>query len=439
MVKRLALILGLLAVVTSATGAQEGAPAPNDAFRDAYNRSLAQATAANANLVATNDELYVQAVAAEMENARKRSDFEGYAALRAERERFLAEHQVPNRADPARTPALIANLWVQYRARRADTESSLARSHRVLTERYATLLEAVHRDLTAKGETARAAQVRAEIDRVMGTPAAQGGDAALAAKAPDEPEEQIIPCPLCDGTGKIPPPCDRCGSTGLCPGCGGEGKRPNPLRGTKGLITCLTCNGSGRCRFCTAPGVVQVTCTECKGSGKVRSLARVEDDPEPEAILPGPENPVPPPRPAPAYTPAERGDAVSRQFEEYRQRMESLQKQFVDGQVSEVDAAQVFAAPSAHLNKVLRSKVYLVSGFYRDVKVATTPLGGERRARSMLPYNHWVGRKAKKLSDTAGANAAVFVTYGYVNKDNITLFDIQRVEDVEAMKAQAAE
>ena len=81
--------------------------------------------------------------------------------------------------------------------------------------------------------------------------------------------------------------------------------------------------------------------------------------------------------------------------------------------------------------------MYLVNGFYREVKISPTP--ATQGGRSLIPYDHEVGKKAKKLFDAVGAGAPVIVTYGVVNKDNITVFDIERAGQNEAAPAKPVE
>ena len=315
----------------------------------------------------------------------------------------------------------------------------LDRSNAVLAlaGRYAARLDALKKQLTMQGQIDEALKFKAEVDRVRTSPAVASAQFALAeiasktakpgpAASPAEVAGETVACEKCGGTGRVTPDCPKCGNTAKCAACGGRGFVPSPMKGTRGTLKCVPCKGTGKCRECSAPDR-HAACPPCQGTGKVAG-----------ALRPRTSRPERPPAPAAAGEEPAAGNGEARvdnaalaradtELDEYLDKMSALHKLFKNGDIAPVEAGKALANPTKYAAKVLQSKVYLINGHPRGVRVAPTfndiPKGGNL----LLPYSRDVGVKAQETFKAVGENGEVVITYGVVNPENITLFDINKL------------
>jgi hypothetical protein len=100
--------------------------------------------------------------------------------------------------------------------------------------------------------------------------------------------------------------------------------------------------------------------------------------------------------------------------------MSGLSKQSSSGQHVNADFGTLMANPLKYKGKLVKSEALLVHAHERAVRVQ----GESGEAKTLIPYSQKVGTKAVSIMNDRGRNSRVFVTYGVVNADNITLFGI---------------
>jgi len=400
-----------------------------DSLRQSYEQSVQkQQVGAGTALLGKLDD-YRKALSALADKFQKAGDLEGLLACKQEQERFEMDKQIP--LEPASgTPAAIAKLQTDYRKSVAQMETDKYSGLLALTEKYVGQLNALKKQLTVQGEIDEALKMKAEVERVKTSAPVAAAEFAIAelgartaaATAPAGEDQATLPCAHCGGTGRVAPSCPKCKGTGRCSACGGKGMVPSQLKGTKGNIRCVPCKGTGKCRECSGPDK-QVACTICQGTGKVAKPLPPKGK-QPPSSGPAQVAVAPPAKDSASGSPV-KGSADA-ELDQYLETMAVLHKQFQDGVITKVEADKAFASPLKFAGKVLQSKVYLVNGHPRGVRVAPTyddiPKGGNL----LIPYSMEVGTKAQETSKDVGANGQVVITYGVVSRDNITLFAITR-------------
>lgn len=422
------LLAVLLAMVPGSVPAISTNAAPTlESMRRDYELSLQkqQAESGVAAIGKGND--YIKSLAALADTLQKAGDLEGLVAAKQEKERFEKEKQVPPQS-PAGLPPPVIKLQTDYRKNLAQAETEKYTGLISLTDKYVGQLNALKKQMTVDGQIDEALKMKAEADRVKSSPPVSAAQFALAelvakkeaASAPVEGAVETVPCIRCNGTGRVAPDCLRCGGSGRCVSCKGKGQVPSMLKGMGGVVRCTPCKGTGKCRECSNADKM-VACTACKGSGV---LAKA---PPPRIYAPRYTSSPPPAAPSNEGRVDSAAKAlVDSELDQYLETMASLHAQFKNGSVGREPAEKVLANPLQYGGKVLQSKVYLINGHPRGIRVAATRDAIPKGGTLLVPYSMDVGMKAQDTSKEVGANGEVVITYGVVNRDNITLFAISR-------------
>lgn len=425
----------LLALVLASLALHPGVAAPEeipslDALRQDYEQAL-QKVQMESGVAAGKAGQYAKALAALADKLQKDGDLEGLLAAKKEKERFDKAKQVPEET-PADLPPAVAKLQTDYRKSVSQSETDRNTAILTLTGKYVARLDALKKQLTMQGQIDEALKLKAEGERAKTSPVVASAEFALAElttkPAPQPPSaatsdttSDMVPCDKCEGTGHTAPPCPKCSNTGKCSSCDGRGMVPSPMKGTKGNLRCIPCKGSGQCRVCSGQEK-QIACAACQGSGKVAAPVLPRRDAGPKSS------------PWAIASPSSKGTAVGKntmgqvdtELDQYLEKMAGLHQLFKDGDFTPAAADKVIANPTPYTGKIIQSKVYLINGHPRGVRVAPSYEAIPKGGSLLIPYSRDVGVKAEEVFKAVGENGEVIVTYGIVSKENITLFDITR-------------
>ena len=108
--------------------------------------------------------------------------------------------------------------------------------------------------------------------------------------------------------------------------------------------------------------------------------------------------------------------------------MGSLDRLYADGQAREMPFTKAWADRPALVGRLLKSTVYLLSSHVKGVRVAADAGDLKGGNKLIMPRALAVSKKADKVLKDVGECGKVIVTYGVVNGDNLTLFDIESAD-----------
>jgi len=143
------------------------------------------------------------------------------------------------------------------------------------------------------------------------------------------------------------------------------------------------------------------------------------DVPESTGDLPVERDPRPP-KPV-RRPPSAGGDGI----DEYLRAIGKLDRQYGDGRSQEIGLAEAWTGRTSGVGTLYRSTVYLLQAHVRGVRVAGSRQDVKGGGILLMPRSHGVAAKAEKVFKNVGECGKVVVTYGVVNEDNLTLFDIE--------------
>ena len=188
------------------------------------------------------------------------------------------------------------------------------------------------------------------------------------------------------------------------------------------MIQCIGCSGSGKCRTCKGTlttSAAQTPCPGCNGTGSVLSKTRAA------AATTSYESDTAraPARPSFSKKKLTATDIES-SLSDYVNTMSSLNKQNKDGKHTKADFGTLMANPGKYKGRLVRSEVSLLHAHARAVRVQGLSGAGSAGPKALVPYSQKVGSKSVQVMDQVGQKGRVFITYGVVNPDNVTLFGI---------------
>jgi hypothetical protein len=419
-----------------------GADASLQDLKIHYEQGLQRASEAHGKRMEEAESDYLRALDRVRAQLQQEGDLDGILAVDVEKTRLMKERKLPREAGSEH--AAIGKLQEDCVQALQRLELERQKDLVALGKKYLQWLDRLMRDLTREGRLEDAIKVRDEkIAFEAGHRAAEAALPASAADGNGDGQPVVTPCKECGGTGYTTGVCPACKGSGTCAGCGGKGSRTSDLTGAS--VPCLACRGSGRCRRCDGTGRVKTRsrCPACGGRGQTVSVAPPgERDNGRPPSPPPPAPPPPPPTPPLADTtlPDARepvrppgggktvtGEQVVGQIRDYVDTIAALRAMYERGEVVNVALSTALAERDKYSGLLLRSPVRLVQGFGRNVTVK--PLGGGWRLRNktvdLIPYVLQVGRDAARVHRDVGVDGEVTITYGIVNEQNVTLFDIR--------------
>ncbi|MFC1452473.1 hypothetical protein ACFLSJ_03905 [Verrucomicrobiota bacterium] len=425
----LMLCLGLLSARAETADPQD--PPELASLRATYTEALAAAQSGSAKPSPEILQAYEKALADFKEARIEEGDFDGVMAARKEIERFGAARGLPGEDSFSDFPDLAA-LQGRFVAAATRHTTQKGAKPRQLAVQYVRRLETRVKELTQDGKIGEALAFDAEIRRVKAGPeyAAAVPDPGAAAQAQSSrPAGRWVDCRECGGTGRAPTTCRKCGASGKCSVCGGTGQRPPQMVGGKPVM-CITCRGTGKCPACKGSGEAagEGSCLVCGGRGKVR--AAPEPPPEPEYVTePGPQyeppaHPAaPPPEPVygpPRVSPTEADEA----FASWRAAVSEFDSLLEKGDTQTISFSHALRRRDELTGKLLKSEVNLLQAHPKGIRVASTRSGAQEGGTLLIPRSRGIGIKATRLFKQVKWGGTVTLTYGFVNEENSTFFDI---------------
>ncbi len=423
--------LAILCCPVAAIRAQSGGSGGIEPLRTAYQASLKKIeNEAKSDLDAKLSQ-YGESLGLAVKDYQAKGDLDGLLAVKQEKERFDAQKSVPeNPQDNA--SATVKRFQADYRQAVRKVELEKSKDILSLTDSYVQQLEGLKKGLTQQNKIEDALKAKAEIDEVRNSLPVSCAELALKTLGgATEPAKQAktapvpvsgpmirVRCPVCGGSGHGPNLCKVCHGSGKCTACNGVGRRAL-IRGT---IACTQCRGNGRCGACG--GLGGDPCAECNGAKTVmRPISVPGTLPGQTASRPVPVTPSPPSSPPAPFvkTPVAKGEGVG----DYSATVAALRKSFESGQVKDASLEDVIASPDKYKGQLIRSAAYLIEAFPRRVTVAGSTEGASRGGFNMVPDSVGIGEKAGKLVWSIKRSEKVAITYGVVNAENFTLFDIR--------------
>lgn len=247
---------------------------------------------------------------------------------------------------------------------------------------------------------------------------------------------KTVACSVCKGSGRLSGTCPMCGGSKVCRSCEGYGRRESSMKGGRDTM-CIACKGSGKCKDCNGTGVGEGVriCAICEGTGRMvvesyesmmasQDSTRTSADPAFETSS----------ATGSAPKPAAMDGAGS--IDDYVKTMANLDQLYAAGKAKDVSFTSAWQDRPRLVGALLKSTVYLLSSHVRGVRVAATSEDVKNGNRMIMPRSLAVSKKADKLLKDVGECGKVIVTYGVVNADNLTLFDIETCEGVQTPTEQ---
>jgi hypothetical protein len=400
-------------------------------IKSVYEKSLQKIEQDAAADMAARSGQYVRLLEQAMKALQANGDLDGLLAIRKEKERFELQKKVPENPPPD-TPAQVAKIQADYRKLVADAEVAKNRQIVTLTDTYIGKLDGLKKDFTMLGKMDDAIQLKGEVDKALSSAVYTAAKFALAdqetksvAKTTPDPAPsagtaaKMMACFRCNGTGKIvQSSCNACSGTGRCSVCDGRGQKRSGLKGSSGMVGCNTCRATGKCRTCNGSGSTTSAepCPTCNGTGKIPEPDRPAGREPPTLVTPRPQPQPPITRPP---VPVD-----NRDLDDYAATVTKLKKAYEERRSEEADFDEVIHSQKAFKGKLLRSKVYIVDARPRNVRVAGNLEDAKRNGQLLIPSCVDVGNKAEAVRMEIRPKDPVVITYGVVNEDNLTLFDI---------------
>jgi len=247
-------------------------------------------------------------------------------------------------------------------------------------------------------------------------------------------------CTACRGSGKAGSACATCGGGGKCPTCGGSGgKTISGLNGRRKLFPCGKCRRSGRCGDCAGNGRLTGVCGRCRGSGGADSpekikriyVAMLKKD---QAGLKSASTRTrtrtvsrPTPEPTPYTGPPIDNAAAKAEMDEYMRTIKDLARQHNLKMAVRTDMKRVADDRLRYKGRLFKSRGYLHQASFRRVLIAPAASTDLGRALEFIPHSREVGEALMGVSKAMGGSGNVMVTYGVVNEQNLTLFEMEKL------------
>lgn len=431
-------LCGLLAVAIACVAAADDGPV--DRLRAIYEKSLQQIEADHQGLMRACLEKYGRMLDFAATRCQDSGNLEGLLEIKAEKTRLEKEQRVPDEP-PGGASSLLIAIHALHLQDVSGAETGRFRAVLRLAGQYLRQLDSAKRALTKKGDIESAIAAKDEFSRVRSSSLVTTALFAVGQPSEDSdsvPEGDVATtvttmtgCTKCGGTGRLVA-CTKCRGSGLCLICQGKGK-VEPADASA-LIPCPSCKG-GLCGPCKGSGQTEAKCPVCDGSGKIPiTVARAIDpgtaDPTPAERPPTPavktpETPTETKRPPPSrpVSPDRNISEFEAQLNEYVNTMTSLYDTYRTKGPEGAGFEAVQKDTESYVGRVLRSEVYLVSAFAREVRVVPTNGRGAKDGR-LVPHSLKVGLVADKLFRAGGKGHKVAITYGVVNENSLTLFNI---------------
>ncbi|MFC1497881.1 hypothetical protein ACFLS1_05325 [Verrucomicrobiota bacterium] len=342
----------------------------------------------------------------------EQGDLDNLLPVMDEIKRFQAQQNIPNK--PGMTSPIITKIQESYHNTVSESESAKQQLYLDLSRKWVKHLENLKTSLTKEGEFEEALKVKKEITGL--TKKISVMESGLKA----DTDTVLTACPQCDGNGYTVPDCPRCKNTKKCSSCQGKGQ----VEGLRLVSKCVACRGTGDCRKCSADGGSHKKCSRCRGKKQIRVAAAPKPKPasKPDATAKPKAKPKYKPKPKPKSKPS--SSSIQQGMDQYIKTMGQLFTSYKNQESQKTDFAIIAQNSANHIGKLYTSNVTLIHAFPRTVSIGFETKS-EKIKTDLLPYSHNIGIMATDLFKKVGKAAQVQITYGIINEDNFTLFDIK--------------